>query len=164
MLSLISCRSGIFRRRELRSINKPNYASNIWMKNWTTKREIPEGWELKTPAFLALFQSNVKWIISHSFPIHFSFISYSFLIHFLFSSQSFRFNSYSNTLNTWDFLWSFNPIQPYSVPIYMVPASSKKLAQYKLGKVQSTSLFKLWSGFRNRVNRIGIEWERMSLE
>ena len=44
------------------------------------------------------------------------------------------------------------------------PTSSKKLAQYKLGKVQSTSLFKLWSGFQNRVNRIGIEWERMSLE
>ena len=44
------------------------------------------------------------------------------------------------------------------------PTSSKKLARYKLGKVQSTSLFKLWSGFRNRVNRIGIEWERMSLE
>ena len=62
MLSLISCRSGIFRRRELRSINKPNYASNIWMKNWTTKREIPGGWELKTPAFLALFECNCKWI------------------------------------------------------------------------------------------------------
>ena len=87
--------------------------------------------------------------ISYSIPIHFLFNSYSFPIHFLFISQSFLFNSYSNTLNTWDFWWSFNPIQPYSVPIYMVPASSKKLAQYKLGKVQSTSLFKLWSGFRN---------------
>ena len=43
----------------------------------------------------------------------------------------------------------------------MVPASSKKLAQYKLGKVQSTSLFKLWSGFRNRVNRIVLLTEAM---
>ena len=52
--------------------------------------------------------------ISYSFPIKILFCLiqfYSFPIKILFISYSVSFNPIQNTLNAWDFWWSFNPIQ-----------------------------------------------------
>ena len=61
MLSLISCRSGTFRRRRLRSIKNyelcPKYWNEKLDKKTARKREISGGWELKTPALLLYFES-----------------------------------------------------------------------------------------------------------
>ena len=52
MLSLISCRSGAFRRREIRSINNEILPQKLDTKELPENKETPESSEKTVPAFL----------------------------------------------------------------------------------------------------------------
>ena len=75
----------------------------------------------------------------YSFPIQILFISYSNPIHFLFKSYSFPILSHSVLFKILECMGFLVVIQSHSAlfSAYLYgPTSSKKLAQYKLGKVK----------------------------